>query len=183
MNPPLTEVTESAIKRLVDQFYARVRRHPVLGPVFDAAIPEPAWPPHLEKMYAFWSSVMLTSGRYKGNPVAVHRDVAGITPPLFATWLELFEATATDMFAPEPAARFVRAAQRMPAAACYAGHAGIPAVFPARLRARLLALRGDRGARAVLALGAYARVPMAAAADDLDTPADLARLRAARVAR
>ncbi len=79
--------------------------------------------------------------------------------------------------------RLVRAAQRMPAAACYAGHAGIPAVFPARLRARLLALRGDRGARAVLALGAYARVPMAAAADDLDTPADLARLRAARVAR
>ena len=113
MNPPLTEVTESAIKRLVDQFYARVRRHPVLGPVFDAAIPEPAWPPHLEKMYAFWSSVMLTSGRYRGNPVAVHRDVAGITPPLFATWLELFEATATDMFAPEPAARFVRAAQRI----------------------------------------------------------------------
>lgn len=82
---------------------------------------------------------------------------------------------------PDDLARLVRAAGRLPAAADYAGRAGIPAVFPARLRPALLALRGDRGARALLAAGPIVAVPMPSAADDLDTPADLARLRAARV--
>jgi len=77
-------------------------------------------------------------------------------------------------------ARLVRAAGRAPAAARYAGRAGIPAVFPARLRPRLLALSGDRGARTVLATGTFTEVPMPTAAHDLDTPADLAHLRATR---
>jgi hemoglobin len=44
------EVTEPAIRRLVDAFYARVRRDPTLDPVFAAAIAEHDWPEHLEKM-------------------------------------------------------------------------------------------------------------------------------------
>ncbi len=107
------EVTEASIRALVDRFYARVRQHAVLGPVFDAAIAPEAWPAHLEKMYAFWSSVMLTSGRYKGNPVAVHRGVAGIAPTLFATWLDLFEETVAEMFVPEIAERFAHSARRI----------------------------------------------------------------------
>ena len=42
----------------------------MLGPIFNNAIAD--WPEHLEKLTAFWSSVMLTSGRYKGNPMAAH---------------------------------------------------------------------------------------------------------------
>jgi hemoglobin len=64
-------------------------------------------------MYAFWSSVMLTSGRYKGDPVGVHRAVAGIQPPMFGHWLDLFEATAADLFVPELAASFARKARRI----------------------------------------------------------------------
>jgi hemoglobin len=107
------EVTEEAIKALVDGFYARVRRDPALGPIFANAIADDAWPAHLEKMYAFWSSVMLTSGRYKGNPVAVHHKVAGITPPLFGNWLDLFEATAAEMFEPAITDRCAGAARRI----------------------------------------------------------------------
>jgi molybdenum cofactor cytidylyltransferase len=88
-----------------------------------------------------------------------------------------WRVTAADL------GRLVRAARHLPAAAGYAGHTGIPAIFPARLRRRLLGLRGDRGARAVLALGAFTKVPMATALDDLDTPTDLVRLRATRVRR
>src|SRR6185312_8235838 len=69
-------LTEKAIGELVDQFYVKVRADAELGPVFDRAISD--WGPHLATMRNFWSSVMLTSGRYKGNPVAVHRRVAGI---------------------------------------------------------------------------------------------------------
>jgi hemoglobin len=106
-------ITESTIRLFIDSFYARVRRDPVLNPVFADAIAEDAWPVHLEKMYAFWSSVMLTSGRYKGDPVAVHRRIAGLAPPMFGNWLDLFETTALELFVPEIAERFVRAARRI----------------------------------------------------------------------
>lgn len=90
-------VSEDNIRQLVDAFYVKVRADPELGPVFATAIPGD-WQPHLEKMYAFWSSVMLTSGRYKGNPVVKHFAVAGMKFDLFAVWLKLFGETCDDMF-------------------------------------------------------------------------------------
>src|SRR6185312_9957033 len=108
-----TEVTEATIIVLVNAFYAKVRRDPVLGPVFDNAIAPDAWPAHLQKMYAFWSSVMLTSGRYKGDPVSAHRKVDGVAPPMFGDWLDLFEATAAELFVPEIADRFICKARRI----------------------------------------------------------------------
>jgi hemoglobin len=90
-------VTEDDIARLVDAFYAKVRIDPALGAVFARAIPGD-WGPHLATMRKFWSSVMLTSGRYKGNPVAVHQRVAGIEYDLFARWLALFDETCHELF-------------------------------------------------------------------------------------
>ena len=107
------EVTEATIQSLVDAFYARVRRDPTLEPIFAAAIADDDWPEHLSKMYAFWSSVMLTSGRYKGDPVGTHRKLAGIEPPLFGNWLDLFEATAAELFVPEIAESFAVRARRI----------------------------------------------------------------------
>jgi hemoglobin len=113
-DPPLADsVTEPAIALLIDRFYAAVRRDALLAPVFEAAIAEQDWPEHLETMRRFWSSVMLTSGRYSGNPVAVHRAVQGLERPMFARWLTLFEAAVQDLFAPEPAARFIGKAHRI----------------------------------------------------------------------
>lgn len=106
-------ITERSIAVLIDAFYARVRRHAALGPVFEAAIADDDWPKHLERMQRFWSSVMLSSGRYSGDPVAVHRAVAGIERPLFATWLELFTETATELFDAGPASEFAAKAQRI----------------------------------------------------------------------
>ena len=79
------EMTEATIRPLVDAFYARVRRDPTLGPIFADAIAEDAWPVHLEKMYAFWSSVMLTSGRYKGDPVSTIARSPGLNRRCSAT--------------------------------------------------------------------------------------------------
>ena len=48
---------------------------------------------------------MLTSGRYKGNPMAAHlkhRDA--IRPAMFERWLELWRETARETL-DEPAAR------------------------------------------------------------------------------
>ena len=112
-SPPFSSIDEAAIVRLVDAFYAKVRADAVLGPIFAKAIADNAWPAHLQKMYAFWSSVMLTSGRYKGNPVEVHQRVAGIQPPLFGNWLDLFEQTAAELFVPPLAEAFAAKARRI----------------------------------------------------------------------
>jgi hemoglobin len=90
-------LSEDAIRHLVDHFYTKVRADPELGPIFERAIAGD-WGPHLATMHDFWSSVILTSGRYKGNPVAVHLRVEGIEPRLFDRWLALFDETCREFF-------------------------------------------------------------------------------------
>jgi hemoglobin len=90
------QITDDAIRRLVDDFYAKVRADPELGPVF--ARDPGDWTAHLATMRDFWSSVMLTSGHYKGNPVAAHRRVEGIELPMFKRWLALFDQTCGELF-------------------------------------------------------------------------------------
>ena len=60
-----------------------------------------------------------------------------------------------------------------PAACAYAGTLGIPAIFPIRLFPGLLALRGDRGAKAILLREGAMSLPFPEGAQDLDTPEDL----------
>lgn len=109
-SPPVP--TEAQIEDLVAAFYARIRRDPELGPIFSAAIGDD-WSPHLKTMCSFWSSVMLTSGKYKGRPIPAHLKLTGIEPAHFARWLALFEATTADLFPPSLAAAFVERAKRI----------------------------------------------------------------------
>ena len=104
--------TEDQIENLVATFYARIRQDPDLGPIFGRVIGED-WTPHLKTMCNFWSSVMLTSGRYKGRPIPAHIKIAEIKPQHFARWLEMFQATAQDLFAPPLAQAFVERANRI----------------------------------------------------------------------
>jgi hemoglobin len=105
-------IDEAGLERLVHRFYARVREDPELGPIFNDAIAD--WPEHLAKLHAFWSSVMLTSGRYKGQPVPAHqKHRERITPALFARWLALWGETARELMAPEAAALLEAKAARI----------------------------------------------------------------------
>jgi hemoglobin len=105
-------LSNDAIRHLVDSFYAKVRADPELGAIFERAIPGD-WGPHLATMHDFWSSIMLTSGRYKGNPVAVHLRVEGIEPQLFARWLILFDETCRELFDDDVADAFRAKAERI----------------------------------------------------------------------
>ena len=67
----------------------------------------------------------------------------------------------------------------VPAAARYAGRAGVPAVLPRRHWREVRALRGDEGARALLRDRRVTLVEMPEAALDVDTPQDLLGLRTA----
>lgn len=95
-------ITEQSLTELVDAFYERVRQDDLIGPVFNDAIHD--WPDHLGKLQAFWSSVMLTSGRYKGRPLPAHmKHAARISPASFERWLALWKATTEDLLDPESA--------------------------------------------------------------------------------
>jgi hemoglobin len=113
---------EAEIAALVDRFYDKVRVDAVLGPVFDAAIED--WAPHLATMKNFWSSVMLTTGLYKGNPFAAHIRHP-IEPGHFVRWLGLFRETAAEVVGTDRARLFVEKAERI-AASLQMGLFGLP---------------------------------------------------------
>lgn len=106
------QITEDDIAKLVPAFYARVQEDAVLGPIFNGAIED--WPHHLAKLQAFWSSVLLTSGRYRGQPMVAHvRHEPHMTQDNFARWLALWRETSADLLAPEAAAIFQEKADRI----------------------------------------------------------------------
>ncbi len=107
--PEQTRPSESQIAALVYAFYGKVRADETLGPIFNRAIAD--WDPHLEKMCAFWSSVMRMSGRYHGNPMAAHMRLKSVEPEHFQRWLALFGETAREVCPPEMAAQFQTKAQ------------------------------------------------------------------------
>jgi len=100
-----TQIGEAMIRTLVHAFYAKVRRDTELGPIFEKAIGAD-WDAHLAKMCDFWSSVMLMSGRYKGNPMLAHMRQKTIAPKHFERWLEVFRETAVEVCPPEAAVAF-----------------------------------------------------------------------------
>ncbi|HTP82424.1 MAG TPA: group III truncated hemoglobin [Alphaproteobacteria bacterium] len=104
--------TDEAIRDLVDAFYAKVRRDPQLEPIFETAL-HGRWDAHLPKMYDFWSSVMNTTGRYKGNPMTTHMRLPPFPPVLFDRWIALFSETARELCAPALAVEFDLKARRI----------------------------------------------------------------------
>ena len=104
-------MTRRSIRLLVHTFYARVRVDPLLGPIFNRAILD--WDAHLDKLCAFWSSVTLMTGRYKGTPMKAHAELPEITPAHFECWLALFQATAIKTCPPDAAEVFVERADRI----------------------------------------------------------------------
>jgi len=105
-----TGINEAMIELLVRRFYEKVRADEMLAPVFEARIGD--WEPHLQQMFAFWSSVALMTGRYHGTPMVKHMRLP-VDAAHFDRWLSLFEATARELCPPEAAAHFVERARRI----------------------------------------------------------------------
>ena len=106
------QITEDQLTQVVAAFYSRVRRDPELGPIFNGAVED--WDEHLQTLARFWSSVMLTTGRYKGNPLAAHmKHVTAISPALFERWLALWRQTTDELVAPSTARLLQAKAERI----------------------------------------------------------------------
>jgi hemoglobin len=105
-----TGIDDAMIERLVRAFYARIQNDAELGPIFAARIRD--WEPHLQRMFAFWSSVALMSGVYHGQPMQKH-VVLPIDGRHFDRWLALFEETARAECPPVAADHFIERAHRI----------------------------------------------------------------------
>jgi hemoglobin len=93
---PAPALDEGALPALLARFYEKVRLDDDLGPLFNDVVHD--WAEHLDRIGDFWSSVMLASGRYKGNPVVIHlMHARRITPEMFDRWLALWEETTSEM--------------------------------------------------------------------------------------
>ena len=64
------------IHPFVVEFYARLRKHEELGPIFESRLGG-AWDSHMERLTDFWITMLGGGTVYRGNPFEVHRKKIG----------------------------------------------------------------------------------------------------------
>jgi hemoglobin len=110
--PVHPSIDEGMIRVLVHGFYARIRDDLEVGPIFKHVIGD-KWDSHLATMCDFWSSVMLMTGRYKGNPMIAHTQLDMVRPEHFERWLRLFRLSAEETCPHEIAILFIGRAENI----------------------------------------------------------------------
>ena len=92
-NPNL--YTEEEIAKLVHTFYAKARKDPSLGPIFEAHVID--WDAHFVQMTNFWSAQLRGTSRFRGAPMPKHIVLPELTAELFERWLQLFRQTTDEL--------------------------------------------------------------------------------------
>lgn len=109
--PPRFEITEAEIALVVKRFYARVRAHPELAPIFAAHVDD--WPAHEAKIARFWQGSILHMPGYSGSPMMAHRRAGNVEARHFPLWLATFDAVLGETLAPAAAAGWSALAHRI----------------------------------------------------------------------
>jgi len=76
------------ILAFIKPFYADVRQHELLGPVFNEVIQD--WPAHLDRIASFWARQTGGPSTYDGGFAGAHLRL-GIPPELVDHWLALWK--------------------------------------------------------------------------------------------
>jgi len=79
---------QEGILAFIKPFYADVRQHAALGPIFNKKIED--WPAHMNRIAAFWARQMGGPSEYDGGFAGAHTRL-GIPPDLVEKWLELWD--------------------------------------------------------------------------------------------
>ena len=105
------KLDEALLRRVIDEFYARVRRDGELGPVFDEIIGD-RWGPHIDRIMSFWMTATRVGSGYKGRDFTpAHVSHQSIRADQLPRWLELFRATCRDLCEPQAADALIRIAR------------------------------------------------------------------------
>lgn len=110
-NKDITSIAD--IHLLVDTFYGKVQKDELLGPVFNTVIQD-KWPMHLEKMYRFWQTILLSEHTYFGSPFRPHAPLP-VNETHFDRWKYLFNQTLDTHFSGEKANEAKWRAEKMAA--------------------------------------------------------------------
>lgn len=99
------------IKLLVDTFYAKVQKDPLIGPIFESVV-KGHWDTHLDKMYRFWQTILLDEVAYSGSPFLAHAPLP-IHKEHFQAWLILWKETLNEQYEGQKATDALWRAERM----------------------------------------------------------------------
>jgi len=88
------------ILKLIKPFYADVRQHELLGPIFNAQVKD--WSAHLEKIADFWALQAGGLSRYQGGFARAHMGL-GLRPEHFQNWIALWEFNNARSLPPQEA--------------------------------------------------------------------------------
>ena len=101
MEDQLTDISSRAdIELLVHEFYQKVKKDELIGPIFHKLGPE-FWDYHTPIMVEFWSGILLHVGNYPGGLIWKHIMVDKHSPleaEHFARWKKLFTAALYEHF-------------------------------------------------------------------------------------
>ncbi len=109
--PPKFDITRADIARVVARFYALIREHPGLGPVFATHVRD--WPTHEAKVTDFWANAILNERVYDGSPMQAHMQAGNVRPGMFETWLALFDKVLSLELTAQQAAAWSALAHRI----------------------------------------------------------------------
>lgn len=101
----MNELTQKQLQKLIGNFYASIQKDEVLGPIF-TEVAKVNWNKHIPLLVQFWSSVMLDTREYSGNPMLKHSELnrkTELTLEHFNRWLALFSQEAKACLPEEPA--------------------------------------------------------------------------------
>ncbi len=98
------------LMRLLTHFYADVRQHRLIGPVFMEHVDD--WPSHMEIIADFWAGVTGGPANYRGGMPVRHFPL-GLTEAHFEAWLTLWRHNCSARLAPREAGEMTELAHRI----------------------------------------------------------------------
>lgn len=90
----------AGLLELLRHFYADVRQHELLGPIFESQVED--WPAHIENIADFWSQIIGGPAGYSGRMPARHIPLS-LKEEHFQAWLGLWEFNCRRRLAPDVA--------------------------------------------------------------------------------
>lgn len=96
--------------QLLKHFYADVRQHELIGPIFLERIDD--WPAHLEKIADFWSGLTGGPSNYGGGMAWKHLAL-NLEEAHFQAWLGLWKRTCRTHLAEPQAEQMAKIADRI----------------------------------------------------------------------
>ena len=95
---------------LLRHFYADIRQHKLVGPIFNAQIED--WREHLETIQSFWTRMTGGPSQYSGQMPGKHLPL-GLKLNHFQVWLQLWEFNCRNYLASAEAQEMIQLAHHI----------------------------------------------------------------------